>query len=317
MHVVLGDGTMPSKEMYAHLQGMKTRANKDGEGFWFLIQSKAEPSDTDRALVKWLVDNEVYFETISDDKTPEDMYQGEAGTQNHHTTKNLAPKVVELMEKVKVEEPDDSRLLGLFVSDDPESEEDRWLNDAVFAVADAGYKVFALNDGMAELDLVDQEGEEAMEEEKITMEVDLDTGEVTEKPTLSAVPDLPVTYTREELEEMDLTQVKALAAERGITLPPRTRFPTYIKALLGELTDTTPEAEVTDAELDELLEAEEAIEAEAITATDLLQEYQESLDNRPPPSTTLTGSAMMIIVANGHVTSRVITAEEAHTLLSM
>ena len=72
------------------------------------------------------------------DGSEADIYEG---FQNKYTVKRLAPKVGQ---------PDagDARrwrggpLLALFASDDPEAEEDRWLNDVLQAVNDAGYKAW-------------------------------------------------------------------------------------------------------------------------------------------------------------------------------
>lgn len=301
MHVVLGDGTMPSKELKAHLDSMAARAEADGESFWFLIQSKSEPTSTDTALLHWLTENDVHFETISDDKEPSSEY---ALSKEHYTAKRLAPKVLEVIEMVKTDYEEDSRLLGLFVSDDPTAEEDRWLNDIVFAVAEAGYGVFALNDGMAPVDL-----EDADEVEAEVVEPDEPVEAPAPAPALTIVPDLPKpAYTREELEGMDLTEVKHLAAEAGITLPPRTRFPTYVKALLGEEGDAAPaEAEVTEPE-PVLDHNDEPVGEDGWSETP-------TLTNGFATAGT-TGPAMLIVVHNGMVTSRIVTPAQAAALLT-
>jgi hypothetical protein len=41
-------------------------------------------------------------------------------------------------------------------------------------------------------------------------------------------------YTREQLEEMALPELKKIAAAMGIEMPPRTRITTYVDRILGE-----------------------------------------------------------------------------------
>lgn len=222
MHVVLGDGEMTKRELSSTLEDLLESAGD--EPFWFLVQAKPEPTATDEALLGWLVEKEIYFEIIGDDLKGADKIYAQA--QEKHEVKRLAPKTLSLMQE-KPEEGEEANLLALFVSNDSDAEEDRWLNEIVQSVIEAGFTVKALNDGLTEVGLDEAVEGEAEEAE----EVEADGG----------VKD----YTREQLEEMELDEVKAVAAERGITLPPRTRKATYVDHLLGEA-EEPPEAEVTE-----------------------------------------------------------------------
>src|SRR5215510_10487650 len=163
MHVVLGDGEMPVKELAQHLQNLKDADVEIDQPFWFLVQAKAEPTTTDRALMKWLNDNDIYYQTVSDGSEVDKIY---ANTQESYKVQRLTPKIVNLMKSLPEDGEHDPHVLALFVSDDPDAAEDRWLNDTIQAVSEAGFKVLALNDGMVEIDLEDVEGEE-MEEEGV------------------------------------------------------------------------------------------------------------------------------------------------------
>jgi hypothetical protein len=217
LHVVLGDGYMPTKEMTAHLQDMKEKALADDDGFWFLVQAKPEPSDTDRALIKWLTaeENDIYYDAIGDKDAADKIY---STAQTVHKAARLAPKVVDLMSRAKTgdeeNEPEGADLLALYFSDEEDADEDAWLNDVISAVADAGFPVFAFNDGMTPIEPLD---------------------------TPEAAP--AVTYTREMLTELDLDELKKIAQEKGVEVAPRSRKPTYVDAILG-VEDEVAEVEV-------------------------------------------------------------------------
>ena len=76
LHVILGDGYMPTKELHAHLQDIRKKALADDDGFWFTIAGKPEPTDTDRALVKWLStpDYDIYWDVIGDEDSIDKLY---------------------------------------------------------------------------------------------------------------------------------------------------------------------------------------------------------------------------------------------------
>ena len=168
MHVVLGDGVMPTKELHAHLQDLWDKDEENKQNFWFLIQTKAEPSSTDTAIQKWMHDNQIWYEVIGDGSEVADIYDQ---AQESYKVKRLAPKVVSLMQ-TRPDEGETAHILALFASDDPDAQQDRWLNDVISEAADAGFKTFALNDGMVEIDLEDaddgeMEAEELEDEEAV------------------------------------------------------------------------------------------------------------------------------------------------------
>ena len=296
LHVVLGDGYMPTKELTAHLEDMRSKALADDDGFWFMVQAKAEPSDTDRALVKWLSipDYDIYWDAIGDKDAADKIYQD--GAQTIHKATRLAPKVVALMEQARaggVDEegepvdPEEADLLALYFSDDEEADEDAWLNDVISSVADAGFAVFAFNDGMTPIE--PPEGESEAEAE----------------PDAS-----PVVYTREQLSEMDLDELKKIALEKGATVAPRSRKPTYIDAILGE------EEQVAEVEMEPPQEpAVTKAYADANTATTYTS-GSTMTGNLHIMGTEVSGPAMIVVIYNGLVTSRIITVEQAKELLS-
>lgn len=289
MHVVLGDGEMTRKELTETLADIWKADQEADATFWFLVQGKAEPTATDKALIAWLEKNEIYYEVITDDADAVDSIY--AQPQETHVAKQLGRKIVNLL-KGKPEEGEEAEVLALFVSDDSDAEEDRWLNGVVQEVFDAGFKTRALNDGLVEIDLAEAP-EPPEEPEETTAKVTpikkavakkggaaprADTEVSEEDDTTSSKASKSKTYTRDELEEMDLPALKGIAATKGIELPARSRMTTYIDAILGE---DRPAAEVEAAAVSANGDAElEGIDMEAlgeIIAVKILEKLAEAL----------------------------------------
>jgi hypothetical protein len=248
MHVVLGDGEMTRKELTETLQDIWNADEKDGQTFWFLLHGKPEPTDTDKALVNWLEKNEIYYEVITDDA--DSVHPLYSQPQETHVAKQMSRKIVSLL-KSKPEEGEPAELLALFYSDDSEAEEDRWLNEVCQDVFDSDYKIRALNDGLLEVDLA------AAPDEPPAPVTPIGKKSVAKKGGAARRADTAVSgedatgassaYTREQLEEMELPQIKEIAAGLGLEFPPRTRMATYIDAILGEGAGPTVEVQVQEA----------------------------------------------------------------------
>ena len=279
MHVVLGDGEMPRKELTETLQDLWDKATNNDETFWFLVQAKAEPTATDTALMSWISKNEIYYETIGDGDEVAEIYDG---AQEKHTAKRLATKIVNLLNS-KPEEGESADVLALFVSDNPEAEEDRWLNETIQVVIDGSFTVLALNDGLVEVDLSDEaETAEQEPDEAPAPAKKAAAKKVAAKKAAAPAAEVeedPGAWTREALEDKSLDVLKTIAANSGISLPPRTRASTYVSAILGEA-EGEAEVEVADT--------------------------VEVIDSVP---------AVMVIMYNGSVTTKVITVDEAEALL--
>ena len=295
LHVVLGNGYMPTKELHAHLQDMKEKALADDDGFWFLVEAKAEPTDTDQALVKWLnadPPNDIYFDAIGDKDSADKIY---SSAQTVHKATKLAPKIVQLMKKAvagdEENEPEGADLLALFFSDEEDAEEDRWLNDVIADVAAAGFPVYAFNDGMTLLEPPSGDDEEPLE---IAVEAEFEVEEVG-----ADVITLRPILTREELEALELDDLKKMALDKGIEVPPRSRRPTYIDAILG-VEEEAPEVEVE--------------EPPAYVNTTATYTTGNTTGNLHIMGTEISGPAMVIVVYNGQVTSRIVTVEQAREL---
>jgi hypothetical protein len=296
MHVVLGDGEMTRRELSKTLEDLLEKADEN-EDFWFLVQGKAEPTATDTGLMAWITERKIYFQAITDDKKNMAPIYKEA--QETYEVKRLAPKVLSLMQELPAEN-EEAALFGLFVNNDADVEEDTWLNDVTASVAKGGFKIFAMNDGLAELELPGAAAEEQPEEEQPDNVTDITPksrkapkqaptsteDEVEEKTADESI------FTRDDLENFDSDKLREIGAARGLDFPPRTRMTTMVKAILGE--GPAVEAEVAAA-----VEVPEE-EAETTYVSDVI----------------VTSDALLVVVFNGTVVSRTITADEARDLIA-
>lgn len=297
MHVVLGDGEMTRRELSKTLEDLVEQAAEipNDDEFWFLVQGKAEPNDTDKALMAWIDERDLWYAVITDDK--KGMAPIYKTAQETYEVKRLAPKVLSLMEE-KPGENEDAALFGLFVNNDADVPEDTWLNEVMAAVVEGGFKIFSMNDGLVELGLPGSgETVEDGEEEPDNV-VEMTPKSKTPKPQPPDRDDDKPSGkpTREDLMDMNAEQLRALGLSMGLEeFPPRTRMTTMIKEILGE---GGTEAEVESVEVPEPEEDEDPGEEESVWKD-------------------LDAPAMLIIVMNGNVISRAVTTEEAMTLAGL
>lgn len=260
MYVVLGDGEMPAADLKATLDDLENGAVAVDATFWMTVRATSEPTATDRALMAWLAAHETYYETVGPEaNSADDIYKG---TQEKHTVKGVAKKIVELMQ-TKPEGDETATMLALFVSDDPEAPEDAELYLVVEAVLEAGFPVLALNDGLAPIKLSEGEEPAAEAEPEPPAPVAAATKKAGSK-TVTAPPKLTdaevegiepmgdptlddAWATRKNLEGLTVDEIKVIAARFGITLPPRTRVATYVEAILNR---DQPAAEPPEAEVE-------------------------------------------------------------------
>src|SRR5437763_14153277 len=95
MHVVLGDGDMSTKELTKTLEDLRQQAASTDATFWFLLVGKSDPTDTDIVLVKWLHNEAIYYEVVTDDTDAmADIY---SAAQETHVAKRLGPKIIGLL----------------------------------------------------------------------------------------------------------------------------------------------------------------------------------------------------------------------------
>lgn len=225
MHMIVGNGELPKKDLTATLGDLWEKAQEADEEFWFTIVAQDEPNATHKALTAWLAANEIYYEVIVEDADSVD--EAYSGAQKVHAAKKTVTKVVNLL-KASTEE-DGADVLALFVNLEAEDDEDQIVLDSLQSAIDAGFKGYALNDSMTEIDLSEEEEQEEEQEEE----------EEDEKPAASkkaapakkaaakkAAPAKkaaakadagPKAYTAEDFEDMTDAEIRAIGASLGVT----------------------------------------------------------------------------------------------------
>lgn len=219
MHLILGEGEMPKKELAATLKDLqeKVQSGADEAEFWLIVQGKDEPTATDKALMAWIKANEVYFEVLSTVAETEldDIYEGR---QAFHKGAKLPIKAVNLL-KTNSEGSDDVSVLGLFTNIEEETPEDLPLLDVLQAAIDAGFDCYGLNDSMTKIDLSGEDGDaEAEGEEEEAPPTRAKKGVASKAaPKKASAKSGPRAITEEELDALSDAEVRAIGQSMGIT----------------------------------------------------------------------------------------------------
>ena len=256
MHMILGDGELPKKEAVATLTDLWDKAQQAEEEFWFIVQGKSEPTGTDKAIVEWMAENELYYEVLTnlDEDDLDDLY---AGRQKLHKAAKLPVKAVKLLN-----ESDDgpSDVLALFVNLEEEADEDALLFDILTAAIEAGYDAFGLNDSMVKIDLGEEEEGDAEPEEQTPQPAKAASKKAA--PAKAAAKKAPAKkaaakseaksgprkYTEEELGELTDAEVRSIGSSLGITTRGRDNWIAKILDKQGAQAEDEPEAEPEDPE---------------------------------------------------------------------
>jgi hypothetical protein len=241
MHLVVGDGEMPKKALLATLGDLWDKAGEDE--FWFTVFGKAEPTATDKALVEWMAENQIYYEVLTD-ADEDDLDDVYAGRQKLHTAKKVPTKAVNLLKGAE----DGADVLALFVNVAEETEADAGLFDILQVAIDADFKAFGLNDSMNGIDLSDSPEEE--EEAAKPAKAPAKKAAASKKAAPRAEKTGPRRYTREELEDTDTltdAEVRAIGQSFGITTRGRDNWVNKILEKQGEAVAEEEEEEVAAA----------------------------------------------------------------------
>lgn len=213
LYVILGEGEMPPKEIKHQLDDLWKQCEEADTDFWFAMDGKQEPTETDKAIVSYFNKNGIHFGLFRES----DQYEG---VSEYFDGLGMTPKaVVELMVSRRAES-EDAVLLALFTNDD---EKDGPLIDIISDVLLSGFKVYGLNDAMEPVELLTEEVKPMPE----------DT--IEPRPALTiAAPEgdednEPEPLNRQYLESLTANEVKEIA--KGMGLTPGVKAET-IKAIL-------------------------------------------------------------------------------------
>ena len=299
MHMIVGNGEMPAKELKATLDDLWQKAIGNDEEYWFTILALEEPTATHKALTNWLRSSEVYFEVITDD--PDNLDTVYDGSQKTHKAAKTTTKAINLLKAAE----DGGDVLGLFVNLDVESEEDNLVLDVLQGAIDNGFKGFALNDSMTEIDLSEDEAEAEEEEEKPAPVKKAAAKKAAPAKKAAAKVEGPRAYTAEELEELTDPEIRAIGNSLGITTRGRENWVNKILEQQAGVEETEVEIDGDD-EVYIVPDDESEAVAETVGAAATLRSFESS------------NGAMVIVVnpSTGSILVKPLTPEMADAIVA-
>lgn len=188
MYGIYGEGFISPEAVAEHVGRLADAAQVDGGEVWFLVHIPENPTEGLINVVAWLNENDAWWIGFSDsDEFDEDLYEG--SQEEPVVVKNIGRKFLSWFKK-----EDDVALLALY-TDGGDSDA---MSEVLDIVTSAKYLAQDLSDGLTPIEMTDDDEEEVPEE--------------AEEPAKEEGR-----YTREELEGLELKELRALALAEGKT----------------------------------------------------------------------------------------------------
>lgn len=229
LYGIYGDGLISAEAVTEHIGRLADAAQIDDGEVWFLVHIPEEPGEGLLNVIDFLNENELWWKGFSStDDFNEDAYEG--SQEEAVIVKSIGRKIVAEFKK-----EDDVALLALY-TDGGDTEEMMEVLEIV-STANGCYLIQDLSDGLTPIELADEDAD--------------DEDDDNEKAVGGKVPE--PRYTQEELEALELKELRALALAEGKswkalhhTQSNAMRKAAIIKYLLGEDVEV-PEAEEESA----------------------------------------------------------------------
>lgn len=270
----IGAGEISTKASTALIEDL-IEANGGSAKFVFPF-TKEHFTDSIGELVEWAIEEEIDYEAVTDDSTPKKLNDFVEQASKTHKVQRIPHKIVNICDK-----SGNGRVVILWDDDD---------EDCVTALEraqDKDVEALDLTNGLDILALEDDGEDEEEEPEEVEDEDEEDDEEEDEE------------VTAEDIEAMDFKELKELAKEWGVEVPPRTKSAGYKKALLADLEaedddeeDEEPEEEAEDTgEVSEaLVELRETVEENQTQLVGLHESLLEVLTEIKDGLASLDGS---------------------------
>lgn len=209
----------------------------EGGAIKFILPvTKAHFTEPMQDIVAYAIDKEIAFEAVTDAEATK-MRKGPvkealANASKTHLITRVPGKVIALLAN-----SDNPKLLVLW--DDEDEEGLKALDKAMEAEIEAR----DLTDALALLEADDGEGEGEGEETDPEEAAAAEEAAEDEADPEDAEEDEYQPYTEAELGDLGLPDLKAICEANGIEVPPASRTPTYIKAILAAQVEGEPDEE--------------------------------------------------------------------------
>ena len=234
LYVIAGDGTGNQTEIEGSLADLMAKAVEAEQEFWFAVQPGDK--DTTKYIVKWIKDNEVYFDSI--------------GAKIAGAAEQRSGDPAGLIEFMQEFESEGVEFLTLFVDPNDTVDEDADLMAQVEAAMDAEFTVRLLNEQMKVIRFEEGAAEEVEEET---------TGTLTEEADEEGPVEEDQQFTEADLKKMTVPELTALAKGQGLDVKAIGKAKGELVAAILASQEAVEEIEEEIEEaLDAALEADEA-----------------------------------------------------------
>ena len=222
LYAVVGNGEMPEKEVAQQLDDLWKKAEAEDTDFWFVLEGKAHPTATDLVLVDWLNKHDMYFALLQlPGVQPSEAYQGVAEFIDVDKPSDMA-EVMEVM-RAKPDEnggkTEDAVALALFCDIAADSPEDHELIVTLTATIGAGFKAYALNDALEEIELRTEEAV-PLPEDAVKPKVEEPVAEApTPEVEAEEADDAPLPLDKSYLDGLTAAELKEMCKGMGMAYP--------------------------------------------------------------------------------------------------
>src|SRR5262245_12237434 len=116
LYAVAGNGVGTDAELTKGLDDLRSKAEKDQSDFWLLVEGKDDPTKADKAILKWLTSNDIWFEVVTSTGTTYD------GSQDTVQSEDPFAAMLERITARRAEDEDGAVLVLLPAEDEDEDE---------------------------------------------------------------------------------------------------------------------------------------------------------------------------------------------------
>lgn len=278
LYTLIGNGNPNRKEVIASLENLREGVyhRSEEEEFWLVLVdfNREDLSDACSDIVQWAVKKGVPFELydgVGKDYSPEWATHADSS----YTAANTMLESFKLTSDVRAAGQEDAAVL--VISDDVY--EDQLAMDVACLCAEMGIPVYDLGGQMTQLEVEEEEKQDGDHRE----------------PEPEQTSD-PVELSREDLESLTLTELKAIVNDSGVVPRDMRSKDSLIDAILREDSPVVIEPEPID---------EEAVEA-----------FKESFESFELPDTPKQKYWLSFIGSDGELKSVPVNSEDADWLLN-
>lgn len=246
LYAVLGDGEMPEKEVAKQLDDLWKKAEQEDQDFWFLMEAKPSINDTEKSIIDFFNKGGMHYVLLTPDGvTPDDAY---VGVGEYVDVSDISgDTIVEALNLLRASEEENNGVaeeavvLALFSDISGDSTADDVLIAQLTATIKAGFKAYALNDAMEEIELREEAPVELPED---AVKPKVEEPVVEDVPAPDSPDAEPLPLDKVYLSGLTAAELKELC--KGMGIP----YTTKAEAVAAILAQQSSEASVVPEPVD-------------------------------------------------------------------